>query len=133
MEVGVVELDVALPDLEDRQLRVGTRSTCRTNARWLANGSAAQMSSSSVHPPARSRLATPDSTARTGGANSTAASGDQPFGHASVACACAAVAPTAQDVTAMAADAHARFQNPAMSSSRPLENPCRTVPPASTS
>src|SRR5262245_37038714 len=58
-------------------------STRLTNRPWLANGSPAQTSSSSVHPFARSGLVTPDRTPRNGGANDTSASADQPFGQAS--------------------------------------------------
>jgi len=81
------------------------------------------MSSSSVQPPARSTLPTPLSMAGTGGANSTAASGDQPFGQASGVWA-AAGAQSAQVTAAPASVARRTRTNPAIKPSRCSMNPC---------
>src|SRR3954463_7175271 len=59
-----------------------TESTRATNPSWEANGSAAQILSSTVQPSEPSAFKTPESTAGTGGPNCTCSSGDHPFGPA---------------------------------------------------
>ena len=60
-------------------------ATSPANAAWDANGSAFQITSSSVQPSARSGFTTPESTHGVGGPKATCASAAQPFGQASVA------------------------------------------------
>ena len=104
-------------------LRV-TLATCSTNAAWPWNGSGAQMSSSSVQPDSPSTFWTPLSTAGTGGANSTFASGDQPLGHASCA---SATAGAQRSPTVAAVSTRATRPNPAIKPSRSSTIPRRNV------
>src|SRR4051812_37265444 len=61
-----------------------TAPTWATKASCDANGSASQISSSTVQPSVRSTFRTPESTAGTGGPNCTFSDAAHPFGHASV-------------------------------------------------